>query len=851
MILQVILLLVSVEYGYGASLLAGRKNYKKIYEYLEEEWIRPQRLPKLVVTMSTTPQRLSRGYLMPVIEAFLTKQFLDPDLVLVVIPKGPMRRKPTEVYPGDDELPPYLTKPPEDWRAGGRLQIERSCLDEGPISHIACAMRIDLPQDALVVVAADDVIPSPHHLAILSYNSLLSKGSAISSMGLNSRQGFRPCQVSDFANGCLGRRYFGSTFGPLTIGWMGTVVRPWFFGPEGLPLPPAIDAKTQGGLQNCRMHDDMWLGAMLALKGIRRESINAGLAAGSKPVETSQLWHFFNLATLPVARTMEGLNLKVKIATQLPAFLVSKYRRSRIAVIKSPASGGLRLFLSPSCDDNDPGNNYLLDLFPEGKLAINGELLENLYTEDDIISLSIESGSVIASVGSKILRIWTANGVAAMCAKLIVYEPVKEGIMELVEISRLAGSLTLKGKNMDYLSACNAALRSFGKGLWTLRTRLVAVEVPPESSRVSTAATAVMLRSSRLWGDLVHCLGHVDQWYRFLTQDDGTGTGHFEMFGNTSAEAMKNLAFELSAALDHEGDHVVVVVLIPLRSTSTLSFEVQKVGDPFIVEMEKSSCVAISSALQCSMANPSSCCVALAARNLGRASSENFLVLSGSLEAWRQLGSEAEKADPSKTSSSTSSSLSVSTLTSSSLLVSAASSERKRCWASSVNASWGSCCGPQVTTMASPEISLPREKLRAKRCASSWTKSKEHPSNCCYVHPSFSMIWKHWGGEWQMTYSDGEKVFFKVSQMGDVLRDKNDGTVAEMQLVELQSDGSATARLTFKTDRKQMPSESHGLEVWRLVEGNIESIISYPDLSFRTGKAYETEHSKLLSVGIA
>eukprot|EP00928_Gymnodinium_smaydae_P082840 TRINITY_DN66116_c0_g1_i1.p1 TRINITY_DN66116_c0_g1~~TRINITY_DN66116_c0_g1_i1.p1 ORF type:complete len:530 (-),score=37.29 TRINITY_DN66116_c0_g1_i1:282-1871(-) len=141
--------------------------------------------------------------------------------------------------------------------------------------------------DAFVVSVDDDEVYGRDHLAVLIYNALLTdfRGTAVAAVATHSRPEFRPClDAAAWMSGCVGRVHMGHSFGPMTIGWMGTVIRPWFFGPTGeFSVANESDFPVE-----CQRHDDLWLASVLARRGIRRKGINWGLPGQVKTLDSSK-----------------------------------------------------------------------------------------------------------------------------------------------------------------------------------------------------------------------------------------------------------------------------------------------------------------------------------------------------------------------------------------------------------------------------------------------------------------------------------------------------------------------------------------------------------------------------------
>ena len=84
--------------------------------------------------------------------------------------------------------------------------------------------------------------------------------------------------------------------GPMTLGWLGCVVRPWFFyqmatpvlGPKWDPPPLKWEPPDHAWPDECFRHDDLWLSATLAQRGVRRASHNLGLPAFVEDLQASQ-----------------------------------------------------------------------------------------------------------------------------------------------------------------------------------------------------------------------------------------------------------------------------------------------------------------------------------------------------------------------------------------------------------------------------------------------------------------------------------------------------------------------------------------------------------------------------------
>eukprot|EP00419_Tripos_fusus_P016320 CAMPEP_0172739074 /NCGR_PEP_ID=MMETSP1074-20121228/121711_1 /TAXON_ID=2916 /ORGANISM="Ceratium fusus, Strain PA161109" /LENGTH=636 /DNA_ID=CAMNT_0013568853 /DNA_START=68 /DNA_END=1978 /DNA_ORIENTATION=+ len=234
---------------------------------------------EIIVVMSTTPSRLSSSLEGALASIFA--QSLQPDLVVLSLPRGPLLRRPSESYPEDSELPRFLAQP----RKG--LLVDRDAKDEGPGTGLLNGLRHASRPDAYVIHLDDDHAYSSEHLAVLLFVATdpENQGTAVATVGLHSRPEFRPClDHAAWTSGCVGRVYLGHTFGPLTIGWMGTVVQPWYFGPTG-----RWEAAQQPEWPDeCRKHDDLWLGANLARRGVRRIGINWGLPGKAKELGQSR-----------------------------------------------------------------------------------------------------------------------------------------------------------------------------------------------------------------------------------------------------------------------------------------------------------------------------------------------------------------------------------------------------------------------------------------------------------------------------------------------------------------------------------------------------------------------------------
>ncbi|CAE7260388.1 unnamed protein product, partial [Symbiodinium pilosum] len=182
-------------------------------------------------------------------------------------------------YPEDHELPDFLQKP----RPG--LIVDRTCEDLGPGTHLFNGLRYAKQRDAFVMIAADDMRLSKNHIALLLATAKRSEsqGSAVATLGVHSLPDFRPClDTHTWTSGCLGYVDLGFSMGPMTLGWLGCIVRPWFFYPQDWE-PPDDSWPTE-----CFMHDDLWLSATLAQRGIRRASYNLGLPGRAEDLETSK-----------------------------------------------------------------------------------------------------------------------------------------------------------------------------------------------------------------------------------------------------------------------------------------------------------------------------------------------------------------------------------------------------------------------------------------------------------------------------------------------------------------------------------------------------------------------------------
>ena len=228
---------------------------------------------EVVVMCTTTPKRLGRG-LEAAIEGIF-QQSVPPDRLVLSLPRGKMKFR-DGVYPEDHELPEFLKKP----RPG--LVVDRDCEDMGPGTHMynGLSKHVKRP-DAFVIIIPDDHIFSKHHIAFLVADSLdkYSQGTVVGVMGAHSGPEFRPCLTeAHWVTDCgHGRVNYGSPLGPITYGSFGHVLRPWFFRKEPLAPPDATWPKE------CHMHDDLWLAALLARRGIKRTARNFGL-----PGQTSQ-----------------------------------------------------------------------------------------------------------------------------------------------------------------------------------------------------------------------------------------------------------------------------------------------------------------------------------------------------------------------------------------------------------------------------------------------------------------------------------------------------------------------------------------------------------------------------------
>lgn len=257
------------------SAIASGSSFERIRVELQK---RRSQLEVLVV-MSTTPRRLWTS--LPKALASIFEQSLVPDRVVLSLPRGPMQRKPSEVYPEDAKLPHFLRNPPPG------LIVDRECEDMGPGTGLLNGLRHARSLDALVIHLDDDQAYSVHHLAIMVYGAIApeNKARAVATVGLHSNPEFRPCLDQEaWRSGCVGRVFLGHTFGPLTVGWMGTIVRPWFFGPTGRFARAAASEWPK----ECQLHDDLWLGAMLARRGIRRMGGNWGLPGITAELEESR-----------------------------------------------------------------------------------------------------------------------------------------------------------------------------------------------------------------------------------------------------------------------------------------------------------------------------------------------------------------------------------------------------------------------------------------------------------------------------------------------------------------------------------------------------------------------------------
>lgn len=251
-------------------------------------WVRAELEPtrpqiEVLVVLTTTPHRIWTSLSSALDSIFA--QSLVPDRVVLTLPRGPMLRKPSVLYPEDSELPGFLVNP----RPG--LIVDRDCHDMGPGSHLLNGLKFATLPDSFVVVFADDHTYFYDHLAVLVFNAGLpdNRGAAVGVVGLHSRPEFIPCLgEAEWTEGCVGRVFLGSTFGPITLGWMGTVVRPWFFGPTRRLLSPSDAQWPWKWPDECSYHDDIWLGAMLARRGIRRISINWGLPGLSRELPASK-----------------------------------------------------------------------------------------------------------------------------------------------------------------------------------------------------------------------------------------------------------------------------------------------------------------------------------------------------------------------------------------------------------------------------------------------------------------------------------------------------------------------------------------------------------------------------------
>eukprot|EP00927_Polykrikos_kofoidii_P067158 TRINITY_DN62676_c0_g1_i1.p1 TRINITY_DN62676_c0_g1~~TRINITY_DN62676_c0_g1_i1.p1 ORF type:complete len:673 (+),score=82.74 TRINITY_DN62676_c0_g1_i1:159-2177(+) len=242
----------------------GIDSLANMFEFVKAE----RKNNEIVAVMTTTPSRIWTSLTHAILG--ILKQKTRPDRIILCIPRGHLRRSPAYTFPSDEQLPDHLRRPPLDWN----LVVDRTCPDKGPSSGLRNGLRRSAP-DALVINVADDLELGEDHFTVLVWLALKQPGIAISVAGLHSDVAFRPCLDSGaWEGGCGGRAYWGQTFGPLTLGWLGVVFRPWFFGPHGEPEEPAAEEWPEA----CLLHDDIWIGAMLARRGIRRRAYDLNLS---------------------------------------------------------------------------------------------------------------------------------------------------------------------------------------------------------------------------------------------------------------------------------------------------------------------------------------------------------------------------------------------------------------------------------------------------------------------------------------------------------------------------------------------------------------------------------------------
>ncbi|CAE8648733.1 unnamed protein product [Polarella glacialis] len=683
-------------------------------QQLDEQYLHApggRRVPQVVLCLTTTPQRLARGLLKAALEGTFRQSFV-PDRVVVALPRGRMRRRPSEVYPEDTDLPRYLLQPLASWQ--DKFVLDREIEDQGPITSVMCLLKHAAEKNSIILGFADDVFLSQHHFATVIFFALSLNGFAVAPAGRLSIPGMRPCFSSyDFQTGCAEKSYFGQTFGPITLGYLVQAFRPWFFGKLGL-----ISAH-EAEFPECAMHDDLWLAAVMAARGIRRMSFNGGLP-GQSLINAKEL-DLWSLRDGMQGHREDDADTLFCLDSPTDAgapSAVSNFERSLVA-LQNPV-GRVRVGFVSDCKAAQFADDEFLEVTAETWSSAGGYHGKRLAGE--MVYLRVEGGEVRAFVGELNVASWRSMS-SAMCAKVMLLQP---GTVLLLERTQ-SSSTSLFGGNHFHLIECSRALTfRVGHDLWKPRPRLVLM-LPTSELDLHKSSEATLKPRHQSWldsalnwrsvlslGEAVRCAGHLDDTYLFNPSE--------VVSEKLSARSLLKLVPELQ----QESDQTVVLAI----------FWDNKTG---LHQMPAQACMQVSQVLQCAMSQDLFCAAEIPPSKARATAvpSPHLTLIAGSLRSWRSgehhLDFRTWQGTPKK------------------------ALPDGHCWRG--NSSWGTCCGPQLL-----QLDHGRKGWLNRVCKIAW--QSVGPGSCCFVHPNVSRPWLHLEGKWNRRYEDGRTDQLIISDAG-------------------------------------------------------------------------------------
>eukprot|EP00658_Telonema_sp_P-2_P043058 TRINITY_DN31014_c0_g1_i1.p1 TRINITY_DN31014_c0_g1~~TRINITY_DN31014_c0_g1_i1.p1 ORF type:complete len:359 (-),score=45.66 TRINITY_DN31014_c0_g1_i1:245-1321(-) len=230
----------------------------------------PPRDERIVVTLTTRPDRLAPGMLNPTLDSIFA-QDLKPDVVYLNIPPGLNKRTGQE----------YVI--PEDLSSMKGLKIIRA-EDKGPLTKLYPALEAEDDPRTIVISVDDDKLYSKHLVRTLVWHLNNAKNTAFSCCGWS--LWWWPNHFQHVGPVPYFMRTLNGVYMDVLQGVCGNAYRRGFFDVAELAQPP----------EECYTVDDLWIAGYLMGADVKRAVINAQLDP-QKRTEVNEASAEFALST--------------------------------------------------------------------------------------------------------------------------------------------------------------------------------------------------------------------------------------------------------------------------------------------------------------------------------------------------------------------------------------------------------------------------------------------------------------------------------------------------------------------------------------------------------------------------